>query len=339
MCVEYAAPWRRSTRARAWISAPAASASSSRRSIAASSSAVSGRLSSPAVIRRSVLWPTWRITFTEVGGKPATYSAKVVSRKGSQVALEARYSRSIADWPGSAGATEKPQLPTTSSVTPWRIFDSARWFSGRVKSECVWMSMNPGATTWPRASIARRAGRVERGSMARMRPFPMETSASRPTAPLPSTTWPPRTIRSSMAILQPAANIDRDRHVVRDDGLRADGERDPQLGRAVRREDVDRAGRLGRLHEHGGGQGAHRHRQSRARRQLAQLLHLLVRRRRPAEREEGERAGHAGCQVEGEGVLDRDRRVSMAEWGALAGCSFPLFDSPVTERQAPSPSL
>ena len=48
---------------------------------------------------------------------------------------------------GSAGAAEKPQLPTTSSVTPWRTFDSARGLSGSVKSECVWMSMSPGATT------------------------------------------------------------------------------------------------------------------------------------------------------------------------------------------------
>jgi hypothetical protein len=29
--------------------------------------------------------------------------------------------------------------------------------------------MNPGATTWPRASITRRAGRVERDSTATMR--------------------------------------------------------------------------------------------------------------------------------------------------------------------------
>ena len=104
----------------------------------------------------------------------------------------------MAAWSGRHGAAEKPQLPTTSSVTPWRIFDSARGFSGRVKSECVWMSMNPGATTWPRASITRWAGRVERDSSATMRPFPMLTSPSRPAAPLPSMTWPPRISRSSM---------------------------------------------------------------------------------------------------------------------------------------------
>jgi len=68
----------------------------------------------------------------------------------------------VAARPGSVGATENPQLPTTSVVTPWRIFDSARGLSGSVKSEWVWMSMNPGATTWPRASISRRAGRGHR---------------------------------------------------------------------------------------------------------------------------------------------------------------------------------
>ena len=38
----------------------------------ASSSGVSGRLSSPAVIKRRVWWPTCRITFTEVAGNDAT---------------------------------------------------------------------------------------------------------------------------------------------------------------------------------------------------------------------------------------------------------------------------
>src|SRR5215470_4037195 len=218
MCVEYAAPCRRSTRARAWISAasaklpgavkspeerpqaPAARASSSMRSMAPSSPAVTGRFSSPAVMSRSVLCPTWRITLTEAGGNAATYSAKVDSRNSSHGALEARYSRCIAARPGSTGATENPQLPTTSSVTPCRIFDSARGLSGKVKSECVWMSMNPGATTCPRASITRRAARAELGSTATMRPSSTATSASRPGPPLPSITWPRRISKSSIAL-------------------------------------------------------------------------------------------------------------------------------------------
>jgi hypothetical protein len=55
-----------------------------------------------------------------------------VSFIGSHGALAERYSLSIAEVPGSAGAMEKPQLPTTSVVTPWRILDSARGLRGSV---------------------------------------------------------------------------------------------------------------------------------------------------------------------------------------------------------------
>jgi len=51
------------------------------------------------------------------------------------------------------GAGEKPQLPTTSVVTPWRIFDSARRLAKSRQSECECISMNPGATARPAASI------------------------------------------------------------------------------------------------------------------------------------------------------------------------------------------
>ena len=43
--------------------------------MAVCSSAVSGRLSIPAVISRSVWCPTCKMTFTEVAGKSATYFA------------------------------------------------------------------------------------------------------------------------------------------------------------------------------------------------------------------------------------------------------------------------
>jgi len=52
--------------------APAVRASARRRSISASSSAVTGRLSIPAVMSLSVLWPTWKMTLTEVAGNAAT---------------------------------------------------------------------------------------------------------------------------------------------------------------------------------------------------------------------------------------------------------------------------
>src|SRR5437763_1866249 len=71
------------------------------------------------------------------------------------------------------------------------------------------MSMKPGATIWPRASITRVAARVVRGSMATTRPSRTLTSASRAGVPVPSTTWPPRMRRSSIT--------SRDASLVHDD--------------------------------------------------------------------------------------------------------------------------
>ena len=48
--------------------------------------------------------------------------------------------------------------PRTSVVTPWRILLWASPSSSKGRSECECMSMKPGATTRPRASIVRRAG-------------------------------------------------------------------------------------------------------------------------------------------------------------------------------------
>ena len=59
---------------------------------------------------------------------------------------------------------------------------------GKVKSECVWMSISPGVTTWPRASMTRWAARDDFRSIATMRPASTLTSASNPGAPLPSIT-------------------------------------------------------------------------------------------------------------------------------------------------------
>ena len=63
--------------------------------------------------------------------------------------------------PGSAGATEKPQWPMISVVTPWRTLLSALGLIGKVKSEWVLMSMKPGATARPAASMVFAAARVD----------------------------------------------------------------------------------------------------------------------------------------------------------------------------------
>ena len=88
-------------------------------------------------------------------------------------------------------------MPTTSVVTPWRILLSASGFRGRVKSEWVWMSMKPGTTICPEASISRCASRPSHSPTAVMRPFLIATSAHRAGVPFPSITCPPRINRSS----------------------------------------------------------------------------------------------------------------------------------------------
>ena len=106
--------------------APAARASATSRRITASSSGVGARSSMPTVIRRSVLWPTCMIVLTVVAGNVSRYSANVVSRVSIQGAKPARYSWRSRARPGTTGASENPQWPTTSVVTPWRILLSAR---------------------------------------------------------------------------------------------------------------------------------------------------------------------------------------------------------------------
>ena len=66
------------------------------------------------------------------------------------------------------------------------------------------MSMNPGATTCPVASMTRCAGPVRLLARALIRPSHMATSTVRPGVPLPSMTWAPRITRSS--IVSPLAS-------------------------------------------------------------------------------------------------------------------------------------
>ena len=63
------------------------------------------------------------------------------------------------------------------------------------------MSMKPGATTCPAASMTRRAGPVRPLARALMRPSQMAISTARPGVPLPSMTWAPRIMRSSIVSL------------------------------------------------------------------------------------------------------------------------------------------
>src|SRR5262249_46605863 len=104
-----------------------------------------------------------------------------------------------ATFPGRPGGAEKPQWPMISVVTPWRTLLSAFGLIGRVKSECVFMSMKPGATARPSASITRVAPSVRRGPIAARRPSAIARSPATPGLPLPSIRRPLR-IRMSYAM-------------------------------------------------------------------------------------------------------------------------------------------
>jgi hypothetical protein len=72
------------------------------------------------------------------------------ARLGPSIAISSRLPSMR---PALVGNGENPQLPVTSVVTPCKILLSALGSSSDVTSEWVWMSMKPGATTWPLASI------------------------------------------------------------------------------------------------------------------------------------------------------------------------------------------
>jgi hypothetical protein len=87
------------------------------------------------------------------------------------------------------GAAELPS-PVTSVVIPWKIFDGTRGFTSIVISDCPSMSMNPGATTLPCASIVSLRGASCRLPMAAMRPARIPTSPEYHGEPVPSTICP-----------------------------------------------------------------------------------------------------------------------------------------------------
>jgi hypothetical protein len=92
-----------------------------------------------------------------------------------------------------------PQLPTITVVTPWLTFGVIRGVLKTARSSWVCTSIKPGATTRPATSISWAASVSSFCSgleIAAIRPSAKATSASRAGAPVPSTTRPPRRIRS-----------------------------------------------------------------------------------------------------------------------------------------------
>ena len=127
--------------------------------------AVGARRAKPIAATRSVPWPTSWIDVERdaaVGRSARRYSPHRAPREvHARRACGARSRAGRRRNSSATGAGEKPQLPTTSVVTPWRIFDSARRLPQRRQSECECMSMKPGATHVARG--VQRCGRPARG--------------------------------------------------------------------------------------------------------------------------------------------------------------------------------
>src|SRR5207249_6240130 len=104
------------------------------------------------------------------------------------------------------GAMELPS-PVSSVVIPCVILLAARGSTSTLYSDCPSMSMNPGATTRPAASMRRLAGTPCRFPTAAMRSPTTHTSARDHGAPVPSTTRPPAKSRSQEAGRGDAAAI------------------------------------------------------------------------------------------------------------------------------------
>ena len=161
--------------------APSATARSTMRVMRSSSSGVATRSVSPTTAPRTLPSPIMAATFT------AGLRAFIVAAHDAN------------DRSGLPTNRELPSAPATIVVTPCRTTDSARGSAESELSPCEWMSMKPGATASPRASISTVPFARMRGATDTMRPALTATSATRPAVPVPSNTMPPRMIRSCAA--------------------------------------------------------------------------------------------------------------------------------------------
>ena len=103
----------------------------------------------------------------------------------------AKYSRSS----GRTGAKPTPQLPITADVTPCQQGDATIGSQKTCASRWVWMSMKPGVTRQPSASMVR-AALPSTWPTAAIRSPCTATSAGVGSAPVPSTSVPFRITRS-----------------------------------------------------------------------------------------------------------------------------------------------
>src|SRR6476620_9634887 len=108
------------------------------------------------------------------------------------------------------------------------------------------MSMNPGATTQPDASSSWSPRRF--GPISRITPSERATSATRPGAPLPSTTVPPRMTRSGITVSLQLHEVAELAHRRPGRGPTVDGQHDTgDLRGAVARQVEHRVGDVDRV--------------------------------------------------------------------------------------------
>ncbi len=187
--------------------APCSIPSRTRRFISASSASVGGRSSAPMTTIRTVACGTrYAALIATPRSKRSRYSEterQPQSKPGGSPFHPASATRSCSRTSSVTGANESPSWPITSQVTPWCTFISCAGFARSWMSECVCMSVKPGVTKSPCASIVRAAGSSVRPT-ATIRPPRTPTSASNHGFPAPSITRPPRTSRSSIRAPRPA---------------------------------------------------------------------------------------------------------------------------------------
>ena len=121
-------------------------------------------------------------------GWAAKYSARVsrAASGGTRPQMGSRYEVMAGRFSGPTGAQDRPQLPLTMVVSPCRSSSSPKPGRKAAASAWRWMSMKPGVTHLPRASMTRAARAAGSGSTAAILPPDTATSAWMPGRPEPS---------------------------------------------------------------------------------------------------------------------------------------------------------
>ena len=159
------------------LNAPCSTDSAVSLRISASSSGVGARESASPTANRRAEWPTCGATLMLRPFSSSLFAQP--SRSVQSHSTDETWDLSTASLPiAPTGYGEMPQFPTTSVVTPWYTLLSPPGSSRSVLSECECMSMKPGATICPDASMTRSATASSRLPIAAILSPVMPTSAA-----------------------------------------------------------------------------------------------------------------------------------------------------------------